>query len=194
MKRLKCLFFLILFFTVSYSQETVRDYFFKQMDLTPELIKKLRSRPKTDISYNFVKYKIKNETLFNKIAEVSINSIKKELSKRKKYKDGVSISFLKMYVIKIKGIIYLCVEYNPYAKYRRPNFPMKQSAGFTSYRGVTYELRFWDLVPTLFEPTKQFRRIVYKNNVPTMHFESAEIYLQIKGNDVKEVGGEMIIN
>jgi len=196
MKLAEIMFFLIFFNVVSYSQETIEGCFFKHMDLTPELIQKLRARPETDISYNFVKYKIVDENLFKKIADVSIKSMEKELSKRKRYKDGVTISHLRIYIIKLKGLTYLCVEYNPYAKFSRPDYDMmKQPAGFTNYRGVIYELVFWNSAPQLFLQTKQFKRIVYKEspNIYKMHFESGVVYLQIKDNEVKVISGDTII-
>lgn len=193
MKRIIFIIILSLSLFLVNSQETVDNYFTKPMRLSPEQFKELKEKFKTDVSYDFVKYKIVNENLFSKISDISIKSIKKELSKRESYKGGVSISYLKMYIIKVKGIIYFCVTYNPYSRLKYPLYSMPQPAGFTIYKGITYELIFGDSIPTLFTPTKEIKTVVEKKDDIYVHFESAEIYLQIKGHDVKEINRDTLI-
>ena len=72
---------------------------------------------------------------------------------------------------------------------------MPQPAGFAYYERRTYELTFWSSDAELFTPTKEIKKVIYKKdkNDLYIHFESIIIYLQIKGDEVKEVSDEMII-
>jgi len=184
---------LILFVTlplfILYSKETVKEVFYKKLDVTPELIKEWKVKSQIDESYDFVRYKIKNETLFSQIAEISNKVFSKE-SKRYGPK-----SIPKMEVIEIKGIIYIMLYYNPFQYFEQPCYSMSQPAGFVTYKGRNYELTFWSSDTVLFSPTKRIKRVLYKKNKRDLyvHFESPEVYIQIKGNEVKEISGDTII-
>ena len=192
MKRIIIVFFILSCFKI-YSQETIGYLFFERTKITPELIKYRKEKSRTTESYEFIKYKINNEILFNKISEASINSINRELSNR--HSNKTSITNLKMYVIKIKDVIYLKISYNPYVKFSQPIFPMKQPAGFVNYKGKVYELIFWDSDNTLFTPTKEIKKITYKKDKDERYvlFENAEVYFQVKGNAVKKINEDTII-
>ena len=189
MKRLILMTFLIFSLIETYSQETVMELFLKQSTPSPELIKKWREKSQIDESYNFVKYRIKDKDLFSQIAEIS-NKIFAEKSKRYTSKTCPRIN-----IIKIKGLTYIKVSFNPFYKFIQPRYPMPQPAGFVYYEGRTYELTFWSPDTSLFSPTKEIKRVIYKKDKRDLyiHFESPEVYIQIKGNEVKEISGDTII-
>lgn len=173
----------------TYSQETVMNLFSQQRSPSPELIKEWREKSKVDESYNFVKYTIKDKELFSKIAEIS-NKIFSEKSKR-----YTSKSSPKMDIIKHKGLTYIRISFNPFYKFIQPRYPMSQPAGFVYYEGRLYELTFWSTDTVLFSPTKVIKKVIYRKNQNDsyIHFESIMIYLEIKGNEVKEIRGNTVI-
>ena len=189
MKRSILILFLIFSLFEVCSQETVRELFLKQRTPSPELIKQWRSKSKIDESYNFVKYKINDKDLFSKIARIS-NKIFAEKSKRYTSKSSPKID-----MVKKNGLTYIRISFNPFHKFIQPRYPMPQPAGFAYYERRTYELTFWSSDAELFTPTKEIKKVIYKKdkNDLYIHFESIIIYLQIKGDEVKEVSDEMII-
>ena len=182
-------FFLILPLPILYSQETIAELFSKKMSPTPELIKEWRSKSKIDENYDFVKYIVRDDILFSKIDAIS-NRIFSKKSKRYGPKTNSTVE-----IIKVKEILYIMLYFNPFYRFERPRYPMPQPAGFVNYKGRIYELIFWNKDPGLFTPTKYKKRIIYKKdkNDLHIHFDSPEIYLQIKGNEVKEISRDTII-
>lgn len=174
---------------ILYSQETIAELFSSKMTPTPELIKEWKSRSKIDETYNFVKYKIENKVLFSKIAEIT----DKIFSEKSKYYGSKTNPNMEM--IKVKGVLYIMLYFDPFHQFEQPLYPMPQSAGFVCYKGRTYELIFWDKDTLLFTPTKDIKRVVYKKDKNDLYvrFDSPEIYLQIKGNDVEEISWDTVI-
>lgn len=193
MKRLILILFLLVSFGIINSRETVGSLFLDRMKLTPELIKERKGKSKVNESYNFVKYQIKDKPLFDKIVDISLNSLdnkilNKGLNSVSKLKPSISI-------IKKGGIIYLLFSYSTNPQFNQPIFPMQQVAGLLYYRGWTYQLIFFDSDTTLFTPTKEMKKIIYKKypTEPTPRYSAYQIYLQIKGNNVEEINWDTVI-